>query len=206
MSIPMTLQVFTTWKTEAFLKDACRSGHNIHTGLLKKYVWFNSDKRDEKWFACVGQLFWYPTHPQAWAVWSVWRGSRANVYRRPCASYSSPIKKFELMLLTRAPHISQEIFVTSLVGRISQKEFEISENKRYTFSVAYVQREIGMLKCRLFQTVKWPRPPWSRIITALPSILPANKKPAGPRFTNCFSIAIRIRWKFRFTLTSILMQ
>ena len=29
---------------------------------------------------------------------------------------------------------------------------------------------------------------------------------AGPRFTNGFSIAIQIRWKFRFTLISILMQ
>ena len=28
----------------------------------------------------------------------------------------------------------------------------------------------------------------------------------GPRFTNGFSIAIQIRWKFRFTLTSILIQ
>ena len=29
---------------------------------------------------------------------------------------------------------------------------------------------------------------------------------AGARFTNVFSIAIQIRWKFRFTLTSILIQ
>ena len=29
---------------------------------------------------------------------------------------------------------------------------------------------------------------------------------AGPRFTNGFSIAIQIRWKFRSTLTSILIQ
>ena len=29
---------------------------------------------------------------------------------------------------------------------------------------------------------------------------------SGARFTNGFSIAIRIRWKFRFTLTSILIQ
>ena len=28
----------------------------------------------------------------------------------------------------------------------------------------------------------------------------------GPRFTNGFSIAIQIRWKFRFTLISILIQ
>ena len=28
----------------------------------------------------------------------------------------------------------------------------------------------------------------------------------GPRFTNSFSIAIQIRWKFRFTLISILIQ
>ena len=29
---------------------------------------------------------------------------------------------------------------------------------------------------------------------------------AGPRFTNAFSIAIQIRWKFRFTLTMIIIQ
>ena len=28
----------------------------------------------------------------------------------------------------------------------------------------------------------------------------------GPRFTNGFSVAIKIRWKFRFTLISILIQ
>ena len=33
----------------------------------------------------------------------------------------------------------------------------------------------------------------------------AKRRP-GPRFTNVFSIAIQIRWKFRFALISILMQ
>ena len=33
-----------------------------------------------------------------------------------------------------------------------------------------------------------------------------TRKHAGPRFTNGFSIAIQIRWKFRFTLISILIQ
>ena len=33
-----------------------------------------------------------------------------------------------------------------------------------------------------------------------------TKASAGPRFTDRFSIAIQTRWKFRFTLTSILIQ
>ena len=33
-----------------------------------------------------------------------------------------------------------------------------------------------------------------------------NPDQGGARFTNGFSIAIQIRWKFRFTITSILLQ
>ena len=38
------------------------------------------------------------------------------------------------------------------------------------------------------------------------TILIACVVKSGPRFTNGFSIAIQIRWKFRFTLISILIQ
>ena len=38
-------------------------------------------------------------------------------------------------------------------------------------------------------------------------LLPDGTQPLpGARFTNVFSIAIQIRWKFRFTVTSILIQ
>ena len=73
-----------------------------------------------------------------------------------------------------------------------------SETKTTCNSFEVVRRPVGYPGQRLPHALeKW--------VVVVDSIIQVKCGPR-PRFTNGFSIAIQIRWKFRFTLTSILIQ
>ena len=55
----------------------------------------------------------------------------------------------------------------------------------------------------------WTNPPHRHTLPLIPRWISnhmSSRMWSGPRFTNGFSIAIQIRWKFRLTLNSILIQ